>query len=232
MNIRSFVWKYSTKKNERNAVKYSDFCIFLNERDKNEIEDYYGPSKNSSIIPITMKDTFDGVLTQNSDNYGLFVGSFYKPNLEAIDFINSISNKLSCKIKIVGYKLENYVVKDLSTNTELIGNVDDLSLYYKDASFVIMPIFSGSGMKVKTCEALMNGKVIFATREAIEGYKKTNDVYECNDSKSFINQINSYLENIKTFSIINRKLFLDNYSNEIAYDKFKYISEILNYSMT
>ena len=36
--------------------------------------------------------------------------------------------------------------------------VDDLAPYYKKAAAVIMPIFMGGGMKVKTAEALMNGK--------------------------------------------------------------------------
>lgn len=36
---------------------------------------------------------------------------------------------------------------------------------------MVMPIFSGSGMKVKTAEALMYGKFLIGTKEAFEGYE-------------------------------------------------------------
>lgn len=42
--------------------------------------------------------------------------------------------------------------------------------YIYNADFLIAPIFEGSGMKLKTAEALMYGKTVFGTTEAFEGY--------------------------------------------------------------
>ena len=54
---------------------------------------------------------------------------------------------------------------------------------------VIMPIFMGGGMKVKTAEALMNGKTIFGSKEAFEGYdlEDISGLYLCEDKDAFIN---------------------------------------------
>lgn len=55
-------------------------------------------------------------------------------------------------------------------NVKVIGTVEDVSEYFYRADFVIAPIFEGSGMKLKTAEALMYGKTIFGTTEAFSGY--------------------------------------------------------------
>ena len=81
-------------------------------------------------------------------------------------------------------------------------------------STFVMPIVSGSGMKTKTCEAMMYGKVIFGTQESFEGYQLSEDCILCEDEVAFINNINTYLESgVRTFSPLNREVYLQNYEN-------------------
>jgi len=54
---------------------------------------------------------------------------------------------------------------------KVVGAVDCLADWYRDAHFVIAPIFDGSGMKTKVAEALMYGKKIIGTPEAFSGYE-------------------------------------------------------------
>lgn len=58
-----------------------------------------------------------------------------------------------------------------TSNIEVHGYVKDLAQFYYQADAVILPIFSGGGMKTKTAEALMYGCPIIGTKEAFEGYK-------------------------------------------------------------
>ena len=46
---------------------------------------------------------------------------------------------------------------------QVLGYVEDLNKLYASVRFMVMPILSGSGMKVKTAEALKYGKFIFAS---------------------------------------------------------------------
>ena len=105
-------------------------------------------------------------------------------------------------------------------NVQVVGTVQDVSRYYSIANAVVLPIFYGDGMKVKTAEALMHGKIIFAAKEALEGYEIENqpDIVECNTIEEYINAISIRLSDNKKFSESNRKLFLDKYENK-SYEK-------------
>ncbi len=48
--------------------------------------------------------------------------------------------------------------------------MDKTDVYYYKHAAVILPIKYGAGMKVKTAEAMMYGRTIFASDEALEGY--------------------------------------------------------------
>lgn len=93
----------------------------------------------------------------------------------------------------------------------MIGGVNSLQNYYNIASAVVMPIFIGDGMKVKTAEAFMYGKTVFATNEALEGYdvKGIEGIHICNTAEEFINSLNN--EHRYGFRQEVRDAFLDRY---------------------
>jgi hypothetical protein len=91
---------------------------------------------------------------------------------------------------------------------------------------MISPIFKGSGMKVKTCEALMYGKNIIATQEAFEGYEIEYDKVGalCNTREEFIYALNSYTSARKEkFNKFSREYFLEKYSFKVTLKKFEEI---------
>lgn len=52
---------------------------------------------------------------------------------------------------------------------KILGWVDDLKSLYRQSAVVINPTMTGTGLKIKTVEALCNGKPLVATSNAIEG---------------------------------------------------------------
>ena len=100
-------------------------------------------------------------------------------------------------------------------NVDVVGTVDDLSHYYYEADVVVLPILYGNGMKVKTAEAMMYGKPILATQEALEGYDifGIEGIRECNSIEQFVSAIEE-LRRIKKDDVIvsqTRELFLNKY---------------------
>jgi hypothetical protein len=93
-------------------------------------------------------------------------------------------------IRIVGACCKNPAFHNriLPDNVYLEGYVDNIARYYINADAVIAPIFSGSGMKTKTIEAMSYGKTIFGTNEAFAGiecdYDKIGGL--CNTAEEFI----------------------------------------------
>ncbi len=52
---------------------------------------------------------------------------------------------------------------------EIIGEVEDARTFLQDQHIVVMPLLSGSGMRIKLLEALALGKAVVATPQAAEG---------------------------------------------------------------
>ncbi len=210
--------------NERKAVKESNKIICLNKRDSKLLYDIYG-RRADYLLPISFEDVLKkknlpvSKFTSEITRTLLFVGSFFQPNIEGTSwFLNNVMPKLAgIKLIIVGKGLEKKAPEWESGNVQVVGTVPDVSEYYLKADAVVLPIFYGAGMKVKTAEALMYGKVIFGTKEALEGYEKEGqpDIHECNTESEYIESIKKFyeVEKERAFSEANRKLFLDKYEN-------------------
>ena len=100
-----------------------------------------------------------------------------------------------------------------------------LAYYYIHSDAVVSPILAGDGMKVKTAEAIMYGKPIFATDEALEGYEvsQLKKIFRCNTSQEFITAINAYAGKPPYFPFNQeiRSLFLEKYHTSCYIKPFK-----------
>ena len=224
------------KKQEKLAIKNSDYLIFLNERDILDYKDYYGNLSKYSILPISLDDEVnDSVLTglknHKKNNVGIFFGSNFPPNYNGIKwFKENVADSINAKIYVYGRGFDNCTELN-SDNVIVKGEVDDVAKMMVDADFVVSPIFEGSGMKVKTCHALMYGKVFFATKESLEGYELSNGaIIQCNTKEEFISNINKFIDSDSScFNEIARNDYLSKYSNQSFEEKItKIVNELIN----
>lgn len=209
--------------NEGLAVKHSDYCITLNSRDTKRLYKVY-KGKSDLELPITFEDKYSKNINNllKEKDYILFVGSLFFANYHGIKwFVENVMPHINKKLLIVGKDFETKKSELERKNVEVIGSVDDLTPYYLNASCMIMPIFEGAGMKVKTAEALMYGKTIYGTTEAFEGYEvEYNKVGGlCNTLEKFIEKINN--DKNEVFNEYSRKIFLEKYSFESSVNRMK-----------
>ncbi|WP_343003411.1 glycosyltransferase [Clostridium sp. 2218st1_F5_2218SCRN_220325] len=213
--------------NEGVNAKYTDYNITLNTRESNMLNKYYGISTDYEL-PIVINDFYqEGKHVKSLSKKILFVGAYYAPNNNGLIWFidNVIPNiKEDIELQVVGKNMEKIKDEVNSNKVNIIGSVDDLSAYYKESDFVIEPIFQGAGMKVKTAEAMMFGKVILGTEEALEGYKNEINnrklmVFECNTADEFSKTINDIYDGkikIEKFNKDIRENYIENYSQESA----------------
>jgi len=216
------VLKKAFKRNEALAVKHADAIISLNYRDAEKLNQYYGKTPDL-ILPISMDDEFvrhtsDKEKSQPQKLQLLFVGSLFPPNEQGVTwFAKKVMPHINAEFTIVGRDFEKLKGKlqKYHSNIKVIGTVDDPTHYYHYADAVVSPIHTGAGMKVKTAEALMYGKPMFATDEALEGYDVDGqkNIFRCNSPQDFISAINNYAENPPYTAVDEdiRTLFLDKY---------------------
>lgn len=211
--------------NEKKASTYSDKIIALNKRDSQRLRILYGAS-NITIIPISLSDTLKTHIDKiiSTPPTCLFIGNYWYANIHGLEwFVKNVLDKVDIKLQIVGTGMNKLRKKFLHPKIEFLGYIPDLSSVLINADYFICPIFLGSGMKVKTCEALMYGKNIIGTKEAFEGYEidplKVGAI--CNNKEDFIRAIeNCCCGKRYIFNEYSREYFLDKYSFKATLTKF------------
>lgn len=218
----------SADHNDAHSFRFSDKTIVLNRRDDDNLSKRYG--KHADIlIPIVFRDKMKGCpseeLTRKKPEC-LFIGSYFPPNNEGIVwFAKNVLPHVDINMKVVGkgmdkLKKEEAVLRDI----EVIGSVPDLSVYIQEADIMVLPIFKGSGMKVKTCESLMFGKNIIGTNEAFEGYEGDFKQIggKCNTAEEYIETINNFITHPRPrFNVYSRNLYLERYSEATLVDNMR-----------
>lgn len=215
--------------NDAYSCQYADKVIALNKRDDNELFHRYGRHADA-LIPIAFRDKYnttepDEALTRTKPEC-LFIGSNFAANNEGLLwFVNNVLPRVDIGFKVVGKGMERLKEEETALrDIKVIGSVADLTPYIKEADLMILPIFKGSGMKVKTCESLMFGKNILGTDEAFEGYDADYDRIggKCNTADEFIEKINAFIAVPRPrFNTYSRSLYLERYSEDTMLQSLK-----------
>ena len=128
------------------------------------IDEKFRSSVNEAAVPVEDIDL-------------LFVGSWHPPNLAAIKwFLEEVWPLIvhrRYRLKIIG-PVGARVQKELPQLYDtfrpfFVGETTDLIPYYRAARCVIAPLVSGSGISIKTIEALALGKPFVGTSKAFRG---------------------------------------------------------------
>lgn len=213
--------------NDEYGCRYSDKVITLSQRDSDYLEKHYG-RRADAIVNVSMEDRFKPVDTEVMTERPLrclFVGAYSIPNNDGVlFFVKQVLPYVDVRLKVVGrgmakLKNDNKCMKDI----EVVSDAIDLQPYFEEADFMILPIFSGSGMKVKTCESLMYGKNIIGSKETFEGYHLDPERIGglCNTAEEYINRIQYFINHpTKRFNQYARETFLRNNSEESTRNLF------------
>ncbi len=80
-----------------------------------------------------------------------------------------------------------------------LGFVDDISGFYQDTDIVINPNVGGTGLKIKSVEALAYGKAMVATKEAMVGLKSQHPAHQLSNAHDICDFLGA-LEDTDTIS--------------------------------
>ena len=216
--------------NDRYCCMYSDKVLTLNQRDSDMLHKMYGRDADI-IVPIAFADKCQQLVPDkesitSTQPLCLFIGSYFPPNVQGIMwFVKDVLPHVNIRLKIVGKGMAKLKENNtLFNDIEIVSDAPDMQPHFIDADFIVLPIFTGSGMKVKTCESLMYGKNILGTDEAFEGYNLDAEKVggRCNNEKDFINHLNKYIQSpIPRFNSYSRHIYEQFYSEEASVKAFE-----------
>jgi glycosyltransferase involved in cell wall biosynthesis len=197
-NIEHYIWKRKAK-NEINPIKkfyfYNlskrlhhylkkhlntyDGIISISEPDF-RIHKWIGQQKPEIVLPVglDLSDYFSYPITTNAIEQIAFIGGLdWLPNQEGLEwFLTKVWNKIlyyhpKAELHIAGRNCNVNLEKIISStkNTKFYGEVTSSKDFLSAHSILIVPLFSGSGIRVKIIEGMAMGKAIVTTSIGAEG---------------------------------------------------------------
>ncbi len=221
-------------KQEKINQQYSDCNLVFNKREADAFERAYQKRPEGIIALPGLVPTSVGEAEARVDNTLklLFVGRKYGPNMTGLAwFVDHVLPSLPdhIEVQVVGRGLECLRGVYTDPRMHIIGGVESLDTYYKNADVVIAPLFEGGGMKTKTVEAMSYGKCFLGTEEALVGFWEAMDetyrdkmVFSHDDPEGWIRCINAFSEQppLKFYKEL-YEFFKKNYSYEASLEKLK-----------
>ncbi|MFW5886770.1 MAG: glycosyltransferase family 4 protein [Bacteroidota bacterium] len=173
------------KKFERNIINQYDLLVPITNNDACFFNNN-GNHKPYLVIPFGIDLSQYPIESNEGDIHKLFfIGSLdWLPNQEGILwFLNNPWNKIKkeyplTEFHIAGRNAPGHLIEKLKNyNVEFHGEVEDIRSFVKDKSVMIVPLFSGSGMRVKIIEGIALGKIIITTSLGMEGIPAEDNIH-------------------------------------------------------
>ncbi|MBC8266777.1 MAG: glycosyltransferase family 4 protein [Flavobacteriales bacterium] len=186
---------------EKEIVTKMDGIICISDKDANWMKKQ--TSKKIITIPFAI-DTENQANTSVEKNTIFHIGSMdWMPNIEGVKWF------LEKVFPIINQKNENLILHlagrnmpkffyDYSTKNIIVhGEVNNAKEFMEKHHLMIVPLWSGSGIRIKILEAMAVGKIIISTSIGADGinYKDKKNILIANTQEDFANKIIWCFEN-------------------------------------
>lgn len=205
--LKKFYMKHlaSTLENfEKNALQNSDGIAAITQVDA----DYFfktGITKPIISIPVGIDSS--KIITRETirEFPGIFhLGSMdWMPNQEAMKwFLENVWETVIQKypelqFSIAGRNMPEWLKKLKLKGINILGEIHDAHEFMQAHTIMIVPLLSGSGMRIKIIEGMARGNTVISTTIGAEGISCTNEknILIANSPEEFISQISKCVEN-------------------------------------
>jgi len=152
------------------------------------------------------------------------------PNLEGICwFLETVWPEIHCRYPglhyyLAGRHMPGCLMDKKIPNVDVVGEVENAQVFMRSKAILIVPLFSGSGIRVKIIEGMANGKTIISTTVGAEGisYSREKNIFIADTSEEFVRCISTCIENkvlCETVGRNARNLILTEYNRDLIISK-------------
>lgn len=181
------------KKFEIETLKKVDGIACISAEDLNHFKSL-GISTPMSSIPVSMTFDTDNPLSFQKNKF-CFLGSMnWKPNMEAVEILLTkifpkILEKLPhSELHLAGSFMPDKLMHLKQKNVFIHGKVTDVQLFLSQHGILLVPLKSGSGIRIKILEALALAVPVVSSKIGFEGIPIENQVHGmvANTTKDFV----------------------------------------------
>lgn len=180
------------RKVELNILNKINGIAYISNDDEKTLKQL-GIKTNSTTVPISIQST--ELKSNYNENSFFFIGSMnWKPNIETVHhLINTIFPEIKnsipdAKLYIAGSSMPDEFQSNKETGIEIVGFVDSISDFMTSKGIMLVPIKSGSGVKIKIIEGMNFGVPILTSPYGVEGIEIENgkDIMVASTDNEFI----------------------------------------------
>ena len=123
------------------------------------------------------------------------------------------------KLYLAGRHMPQWLLKKKKKNVNVIGEVADAKEFISNHDIAVVPLLSGSGIRIKIIESMAMGKTVITTRVGAEGiqYSEFENIIIADTPAKLVDVINKILKDPEEAQRIGRnarKLVEDIYDNK------------------
>ena len=216
-----------TKYLEKLVLRYSDLSTSVSLKERRKIKSLY--NLDTILLPNGITLNKEKMTRKEKSNYIIYTGSyFYKPNKDAIDYMNKYIMPVLTK-KIPNLKL---MLTGGGFNKKLKWVINkgtvpksDLYKYIYFSKCLCVPLIFGSGTRIKILEALCLGAIVISSKKGIEGIDivSKNPPFIVDKKTNFIKEILNIIKNNNKLKKRSNRLknnYLKKYSMKKIVEKF------------
>ena len=161
------VWFYTTKELEAYALERADLVLAIQDEEKN----YFESITETPVAVMGYCVPFQPLVNQSREKIVIgYIGSGNPFNVESLRVFQDAVMANPALMQQFSFLLGGTVCKVFSPMNEIfdvVGLVDDLDEFYRLIDIAINPMVGGTGLKIKSLEALSYGKALLATEDAM-----------------------------------------------------------------
>lgn len=213
---------YTSKGQERKGLLRADIILAIQ---KDERKYFINQLRNKRKV-LTVGNYFETVTNAKicPQKKVLFVGSNNDPNREALQyFLNHIWKEVKKRVPDAEFLIAGDVSSSVSDSDlyTRVGYVEDLSDVYKEARVVVNPMLSGTGLPIKSIEAMAYGKAMVMTESGARGLyregKEPKAFLLAKDTEDFIEKLIRLLNDDKMTEQVQKycRKFVERYNDRI-----------------
>jgi len=214
------------KKYEISILNQVDGIAAITDRDKIQFLNL-GCNAPIEVVPfgIDLEDYKPTPVKQQNSLF--YIGSMdWEPNEEGVKwFLKEVWSHAAkqfpnSKIYLAGRKMPQWLLNKKQQNLSVLGEVESAIDFINDHEIMLVPLLSGSGMRIKIIEGMALGKTIIATSIAAEGidYHPNKNILIADTPEEFILAINNCLTDqslVKKIGKDAKRMVAANYDNKV-----------------
>jgi glycosyltransferase involved in cell wall biosynthesis len=190
---------------EINTFNKVDAIVTITDEDKKNISLICPKTPiHTCLTGVNLEEYKQVFQSKNPNTLFHFASMDWMPNIEAVDWLlNQVWNDVlkqqpQAKIILAGRGMPERIKKLASENIIVIDTIKDSTEFYNSYDIMLVPLWSGSGLRIKLVEGLAYGKAIITTSIGAEGipYSTNKDLLIADTNTEFTKAIITLLSNL------------------------------------